>query len=207
MPICITLHPFNWINLETEIWQDAIHPAIEDRAAVCCAGSSRAFLLPTCHCPALPAAPCLLSPLSSLLVLGWNRVPLKLQRHPAIHNSVTSAAFCASHGLLPLFLSPSSQCLHLRSLKLSFWLCVFLSCSSKLLQILTAQQGWEDGCTLRETAHCLALGRTDQAPSGTFPGTSYSSFPCWALKTLLNTHNFFHVPGHSQLTNMQHYEN
>lgn len=215
MPICITLCPFNWINLETEIWQDATHPAIEDRAAVRRAGSSAAFLLPTCPCPALLAAPRLLSPPLLFLVLGWNHLPLKLQRCPAIHTNVTRISAC-SFPALPSA-SRTGSCHSSRAPVPNAYIWDVLnevsdfvfswSHLSKSLHTLTAQQGWEDGCTLRETAHCLVLGGTDQAPSGTFPGTSYSSFPCWAVKTPLSAHNFFRVPGHSQLTNKQHYEN
>lgn len=38
---------------------------------------------------------------------------------------------------------------------------------------------------LCETAQCLALGGTHQLLSSSFPGTGYSSFPCWAVPTLL----------------------
>lgn len=177
------------------------HPAVA-RAAVCSAGSSTACLLPPWHCPALLAVPWLPSPPLPLRVLGWNRVPLKLQRCLAIHNCAVS---CPSNRFPPLFPSPSSWCLHSRFLKLSFWLRIFLK--SKPLQILTTQQGWEDGCTLHETAHCLLLGRTDPDTTQYIPRYKLFQLPLWAVKTLPNAHNVFHVPGHSQLTNMQHYEN
>lgn len=212
MPICVSLGPFNWINLEIDIWQDTAHPATQDRSPECWAVAAQLSSCPPdtaqlcwqlhacwthhpCSLPGLKLSPTEFTAMSCCPHQHYQDFSLQLSR----------AAFCMSDGLLPLFVSPGSQCLLLRCLKLNFLLCVFLklfiwiaagSCSPARLGRWLCSL-WD--CSLFST------GWETPGPVQFLPRNRLFQLPL--LSCSISAHNFFHVPGHSLLTNMQHYEN
>lgn len=107
MPICVSLGPFNRINLETDTWQDTAHPAIEGRAT---GGWAAAAQLSSCPpdtaqlCWQLHTCwthhPC------SLPELKWSPTEFTdvsccpHQHHKDFSLQLSCAAFCTSDGLL-----------------------------------------------------------------------------------------------------------